>query len=491
MKRIISSLLCLGTCVSLVWAGDIANHPKDLKFPSLAFEPPAPDSLRQVLANGIPVYLQEDREFPLVTVRVLFRGGQYVEPAGKEGLTQLTSRVWRTGGAGELDPQQLDEELDFLAAQLNTAFAGTTGSVTLNLLSKDLDRGLAILMDVLLQPRFDEGRLAKAKDDLLAAMKERNDDTAGIESREWNRLIYGDDYWLNRLPVKKSVDSITRADLQAFHARLLHPKDMVLAVAGDFDAPEMLGRLNRTVGSIASRGELMPEVPQPTAKVEPGVYLVHKPDVNQGRVSIGHRAVLRPFPEEFDLTVATDILGGGGFTAWMMQRVRSDEGLAYSAFANYEINTTIPGTFRAYFQSKSATCARAAQLTLDLINRLRTEPVGPEELETSKQSFIQTFPNRFQSAVQTVTLYAGNELAGWPNDYWLEYRRNIDKVGLDGVKAAAAAYLHPQDFVVLVVGNVEEILQGHPDHPTVKFENFGTLRRVPLRDPMTLEPLPQ
>lgn len=489
MRRWMIIACCLLVAAPQLWAADIVKHPKDLKFPTLTYDPPAPDSLRRVLDNGVPVFLMEDREFPLVTVRVLFRGGQYIEPAGKEGLTQLTSRVWRTGGAGSLGAQELDEELDFLAAQLNTAISGTNGSVTLNLLSKDLDRGLDLLMDVLLRPQFDEARLAKAKDDMLASMKERNDDTAGIESREWNRLLYGDDYWINRLPVKRSVEGVTRADLVEFHSRLLHPGDMILAVAGDFQSSEMLAKLNRTVGSIRDRGQVMPEVPQPTHQAEPGVYLVHKPDVNQGRVSIGHLGVRRPFKEEFDLTVATDILGGGGFTAWMMQRVRSDEGLAYSAYSSYEINSSYPGVFRAFFQSKSATCARAAQLTFELVNQIRTQPVKEDELDISKQSFIQTFPTRFQSAVQTVGLYAANELAGWPNDYWMSYRKNVEQVGLAGVTAAAASYLHPDRFVVLVVGNVDEILQGHPDHPSARFENFGTLNRVPLRDPMTLEPL--
>jgi zinc protease len=489
MRRLLATFVSVVVLIPQVWAADLVKHPKELQFPALSFDPPPPDSLRKVLANGVPAYIMQDREFPLVTIRVLFRGGQYVEPPEKAGLTQLASRVWRTGGAGALGPQQLDEELDFLAAQLNTAIAGTNGSVTLNLLAKDLNRGLELLMDVMLRPRFDEARLAKAKEDLLASMKERNDDTAGIENREWNRLLYGDDYWLNRLPVKRSVDGISRADLVAFHSRLLHPKDIVVAVAGDFETTDMLALLNETIGSISNRGEFMPEVPQPTHKAQSGVYLVHKPDVNQGRVSIGHLGVTRPFKEEFDLTVAADILGGGGFTAWMMQRVRSDEGLAYSAYANYEINNTYAGVFRAFFQSKSATCARAVQLTLELIERLRTQPVGTEELETSKQSFIQTFPNRFQSAVQTVSLYAGNELVGWPNEYWTQYRRNIESVNLNGVTQAASTYLHPDEFVTVVVGNVDEILQGHPDHPNAKFESFGTLHRLPLRDPMTLEPL--
>jgi len=422
-KRILMPIAFLCT-ILVAFAAEVPDRPEELKFPPISFSVPDADSLRVELDNGIPVYILEDRQFPLVTVQLYFRGGQYLEPAGKEGLADLAGSVWRTGGAGDLSPNELDEEVDFLAARLGTSLGGTTGSVSINLLSKDLDRGLQLFMDVLLQPRFDESRLAKAKEDLLAAMKQRNDSTAAIEGREWSRLLYGEDYWLNQLPTKTSVDSIQRADLVAFHNRLLNPEDIVVAVAGDFDRADMIARLNRTVGTIGDRGEVAPEVPQPTHAIKPGVYVVDKPEVNQGRVSIGHMGLIRPVSGEFSLTVGNDILGGGGFTSWIMSRVRSDEGLAYSAGSSYGINNTYPGTFRAYFQSKSSTCAQAAQISIELIKKLRDQGVGKDELETSKNSFIQTFPNRFESAIQTVALYAGDELVGRPHSYWTDYREN-------------------------------------------------------------------
>ncbi|GAB4242849.1 MAG: pitrilysin family protein [Acidobacteriota bacterium] len=481
-------LLFFGTSWNAV-ARDIPPRPEQLQFPPLVFEPPSPEPMRVELENGIPVYIAEDHLLPLVTLQVMFRGGQYLEPAGKEGLADLTGEVWRTGGAGSLSPQELDEELDFLAASLSTSIGSTSGAVSLDLLAKDLDRGLELLMQVLTQPRFEASRLAKAKEDLLAAMKERNDSTAAIERREWNRLLYGDDYWLNRLSTKASVESITREDLVAFHARLLNPRDVVVAVAGDFDREAVVAKLNATLGKLAGAESPVPPVPQPQHEPEPGVYLVNKPDVNQGRVSIGHLGLKRPVPDEFAVMLANDVLGGGGFTSWIMSRVRSDEGLAYSAGSRFDIGDEYPGTFRAFFQSKSSTCARAAQIVVELMQKLREQGVENDELETSKNSFIQTFPNRFQTAFQTVSLYASDELVGRPHEYWLTYREKVSAVEPAEVKEAARKYVHPEKLVFLVVGNVDEILKGHPDHPDVKFENFGALHRLPLRDPLTLEPI--
>ncbi len=489
VKRLPVLAFALVACAVWLTGGPIPDRPEKLQFPPLSFNVPDASAMRVELNNGIPVYIIEDSQFPLVNVQLFFRGGQYLEPQGKEGLAELTGRVWRTGGAGNLSGQDLDEELDFLAARLSTSISGTNGSVSLNLLAKDLDRGMQLYMDVLLHPRFDEDRLAKAKDDLLAGMRKRNDDTSDIEGREWDRLLYGDDYWLNHLPTQASVDSIQRSDLVAFQGRLLNPKDIVVAVTGDFEKADMIRRLNATIGGISARAEPVPDVPQPTATPKPAVYLVNKPEVNQGRVSIGHMALKRPFDGEYALTVANDILGGGGFTSWIMSRVRSDEGLAYSAGSVYRINQTYPGTFKAFFQSKSASCARAAQITIDLMHKIQTQQVSDQELQTSKNSFVQTFPNRFQSPTQTASLYAVDELLGRSHQYWQDYRENINKVDAAAVQDAAEKYIHPDRLVILVVGNIDEILKGEADHPEAKFENFGELVRLPLRDPMTLKPI--
>ena len=176
--RIIAVCLLLLVTAAAASAGEIPNRPEQLTFPDLMFDVPDADALRFELADGTPVYAKRDTQFPLVSITVYFRGGRYLEPAGKEGLATITSEAWRAGGAGERTAQELDEELDFLAAILGTNIGDVTGSVSLNVLSKDLEEAMAILMDVLTEPRFQEDRFDKAKDNRIQEMKQRNDDTA-------------------------------------------------------------------------------------------------------------------------------------------------------------------------------------------------------------------------------------------------------------------------------------------------------------------------
>lgn len=469
-------------------ATDIPNRPEQLTFPDLDFTLPDAAALRYELSNGTPVYALPDTEFPLINLTILFNGGNYMNPPGEEGLAELADEAWRSGGAGDMTAQELDEELDFLAANLSTTVGDVSGSVSLNVLAKDIDRGLELMMALVTSPRFQDDRFAKAKDDTLQAMKRRNDDSGDIEAREWDRLLFGDDYWSNRLPTKASIGAITADDCRAFVTSLVRSGNIVVAVTGDFDAAAMKAKLAGTIGTLPVRTAPVPPVPQPAAGAAPGIYLIDKPDVNQGRLRIGQLGFRLGHPDEFALRVGNDILGGGGFTARMMKKIRSDEGLTYGAYSSTSFPVTMPGTFEASLQTKSSTVAYSAELVFNLIGSMRDGKVTDEELTTSKASFIETFPRRFENPRQVVSLYATDELLGRPHSYWTSYRDRIQAVDAGEIQKAFQRDIQPAKMVVLIVGNLAEILAGHPDHEAA-IADLGPITRVPLRDPMTLEPL--
>jgi predicted Zn-dependent peptidase len=184
-----------------------------------------------------------------------------------------------------------------------------------------------------------------------------------------------------------------------------------------------------------------------------------------------------------------DILGGGGFTSRITSRVRSDEGLAYSAGSSYGMGVYYPGTFRASFQSKSASTSQAIQIVLDEINRMRTSKVSAEELETAKNSLIETFPRIFSTAAQIAGTFAQDEYTKRPVDYWDTYRQRVAALTVDDVQRVAQKYLDPSKLVILVVGNIDDITKGNPDHPEyslTKLAAQGEIRRILLPDPLTM-----
>ena len=471
-------------------ADSIPTRPEQLKFPDLNFQPPDAAQFRVQLKSGPVAYVIPDRELPLVNISILVRCGDYLDPAGKEGLANLTGSLLVLGGTTNLTASELDERLAFLAAHLSTSVSDTSGNASLNLLSKDLDEGLGLLRDVLATPRFQEDKLKLTKDQSLQAMRQRNDDSSSIEGREFGHLAYGDAFWANRDVTAKSLESISRDDLITFHHRWFHPANFIVAVSGDFDRDTMIAKLEKLFANWPFKGETPPAIPTETQFAPRGVYVVNK-DVNQGRVSILLPGVMRDDPDYFAGVIMNDILGGGGFTSRIMNRVRTEEGLAYSASSALNGGTYYAPPFIASFQSKSRTVTYATSIVLDEMKHIAAAPVTDEELKTSINAKIETFPRAFASKAQIAGMFALEEFTGRyakNPDYFKTYRDRFRAITKADVQRAATRLLTSGQPTVLIVGQRDEILLGHPNHPQRLHDLGSKVTELPLRDPMTLEP---
>jgi predicted Zn-dependent peptidase len=486
MKSLLLAV-CLAATPTLASAQAIPPHPDQLRFQPITYDPPRAADHRAVLKNGMVVFIMEDPTLPLVNVAVTVRTGSYLEPEDKQGLAAFTGAQIRRGGTKTLTAEQLDEKLDFLAAQASTGIGDTAGTATLNCLSDNLDQSLAVFVEMLRFPRFQEDRLALAREQALQEMKKRNDDTADIERYEWGALLSGEKHFTNRWTTEASVKSITRDDMVAFHRRYFQPGGMILAVAGSFKKAQMLQKLETAFAGWPSTRMLVPPPPGEIFPAAPGLYRMQK-EVNQGRVSIGLPSVKRDHPDAYALEVMNEILGGAGFTSRITRTVRSNEGLAYSAGSALSLGVWSPGRFRAAFQSKSRTVPYAAQLVVGEIERMRDTLVTEDELTTIKENLIATFPSQFASKAQTVALFASDEYTRRDPAYWRTYRDRIRAVTPADIQRVAREHLTPGKMIALVIGDQKEIAAGDPKHPVDLAALFGgQATDLPLRDPMTMK----
>lgn len=217
--------------------------------------------------------------------------------------------------------------------------------------------------------------------------------------------------------------------------------------------------------------------------------MVNKPDVNQGRIVIGHLGTTRDNPDYYALSIMDDILGGGGFTSRLTSRIRSDEGLAYDAGSDYGFGIYYDGVFQASFQSKSPTCAQATAIVLEEIEKIRTQKVAQEELETAINYAVEVFPRYFATAAAVVGTFANGEYTRQKPDFWETYRDRIRAVTADDVLRVAKQYLMPEKLVVLAVGNVDDMLKGNAEGREYSFQKFagaGGIKPIPLPDPLTM-----
>ncbi|MGD8375897.1 MAG: pitrilysin family protein [Acidobacteriota bacterium] len=469
----------------------VPDHPNLLRYESLSFEVPDPDDYRHVLDNGIVVYVAEDHKLPLVDISVRLRVGAFLEE--KPGVAEMTGTMLRRGGAGGMSAEEFDEKVDFLAVNMNSSGGATDSAAGFNSISPVIDDALELLFQMLRSPGFQEDRLKLEKDNLLEDMKQRNDRPQSISGREWGWLMRGKDTFISHQMTKAEVDAITRDDLVAFHKKWWRPENMTIAVSGDVDAKAVIAKLEERFAGWNPEG---PEIPWPPTGPDftptPGVYYVEK-DIPQGRVVIGHLGKQRESwndKDEYALLLMNDILGGGGFTSRLMKRIRSDEGLAYGAGSAFSIGEFWPGVFQMVYQSKSPTVALAAKIALEEMKSIQQDGVTEDELKTAKASFIDVFPRRFESAEDIVDVFVDDDVEGRPHDYWDTYRKRIEAVTPKEVQRVARKYLQPDQLVFLIVGEWDAIQKGDPDNRASMAEFFGgEATELPLRDPLTLEPI--
>jgi zinc protease len=464
-------------------------RPEAIEFAPLEFRPPEAARFRCTLPDGTVVYAAPSHEFPLITLSITFKGGAALDPPDVPGLVAATARLMREGGTAASPPAAFDEELDFLATEIGVSSSDAFTTVTMNCLADTFDDSLRLFVEMLRQPRFDAGRLVTAQARQIEALKQRNDDASSIVSREWKRLLWGPDHFEGRDPTAASVAAMTRERMADIHRRMFHPGNMIASVSGDFDEPTMLAKLARAFAGW-EKGPAVPDPAPPRAKLEPGLYHVPK-DIPQGKVVIGMRSITRDDPDAIPLLILNDILGGGGFTSRIMQQVRSNEGLAYSAGSAVAPKVWYPGQFQARFESKNATVALATKIIIDLVEQVRNEPVTYEELETAKRAAVETFPRQFESKPAMLRLFVNDEWTKRPPGYWQSFRDKVSAVTREDLQRVARKHLDPEQMAILVVGDWEEIAGGDLERRASMKDFFGgRVTHLPLRDPLTLEPLP-
>ncbi len=474
-------------CFSQVFG--IPPRPEAIEFEVLEYTPPRAADFRRMLSDGTIVYVAESHEFPLINVSVTFKGGDSLDPAATPGLASMMARMVREGGAGDMNPATFDEKLDFLATEMSVSSGNTFTTARMNSLSDNFDESLKLFVTMLRKPAFDKQRLEVVKARLLESLKQRNDNASSILAREWKAMLYGRKHFEASQPTALSVEEISREQLQKIHAQIIHPGNMIVAVSGDFAVEEMLEKLAKAFDGW-ERGAVAPDPKVPEAVLIPGLYHVQK-DIPQGKVVLGKRGIVRDDPDAIPLLLLNEILGAGGFTSRLMQKVRSNEGLAYSVRSILSQRVNYPGAFQATFESKNQTVALATKIVLGEIALIRQQPVTDEEIEVAKQGLIETFPRQFESKPTTLQVFVNDEWTNRPKDYWRTFREKVKTVTKDDLLRVAQKYLDPSQMAILVVGDWEAIAPGDLEGRATMKEFFdGEVKHLPLRDPLTLEPLP-
>jgi predicted Zn-dependent peptidase len=433
-----------------------------------------PKVQKVTLSNGMRLFLVEDHELPLISVSARIRTGSIYEPAEQIGLASITGTVMRTGGTTSKTGDELDEQLESIAASVETGIGLNSGSASMSVLKEDIDTGLTILADVLMNPAFSEDKILLAKIRHRSAIARRNDNVGAIASREFDKLIYGSESVYARHTEYATIDSITRDDLVAFHKRFYKPNNVMLGVLGDFDTKQMIQKIEKAFEKWEKADIQFPQIPEVQYEFRPTVNVVRKDDINQSNIYLGHIGGLMNDPDYFALVVMNRILGGG-FTGRLFKNIRSREGLAYSVFGLYSSNYDFPGLFYVGCQTKSESTVYAIRAMIEEVKKMTESEVTDEELALAKESYLNSFVFNFDTKGEIVSRLMVYEYYGYPSDFLQKAKANIEKVTKADVLRVARKHLKPGKIQILAVGRPQDF-----DEP---LSVFGSVREIDISIP--------
>jgi zinc protease len=323
-----------------------------------------------------------------------------------------------------------------------------------------------------MNPAFPEEKVEMKRKTMLEELRRKNDEPGAIVRREFNKIIFaGHPYGLEG--TKAGYESITRDDLVAFYDRYFHPGNAIIGVHGDVTKDEVVSALNEAFAGWERADVAIPEVPELSEEMEPSWNYAYK-DINQAYIRIGHLGINANNPDRCAITIMNHILGGGAFTSWIMERVRSDEGLAYSTGSSYNANAWAKGNFFAFAQTKLEATSRAIQLIFEQIERMRAEGPTEEEVRKAVDSYLNSQVFDYENKAQVMGRLVRLRFEGRPLDTPERDMETYATITVDDIKRVARDYLHPDRMTVVVIGDAAKF-----DRP---LSDFGAINEIKLEE---------
>lgn len=409
------------------------------------------DIKKKVLANGLTLLHSEKHSLPLVMMTMIVKAGMTDEPAEKAGLANLAAALLAEGTKARTS-KVISEEVEFIGASLGTSSGGDYTVVSLSVLKKDIEKGLELFSDIILNPAFPEEELDRKRELIKGYLKQREEEPSYLAGRAFDKEVFGGHpYGRSAEGLLDTLPLINREDLTGFHSRFFIPNNSILSVVGDLSSGELDELISRHLGAW-KRAEIPERRINPRPEARKNKVIKIEKDLTQANIIIGHLGISRDNPDYYAVMVMNYILGGGGFSSRLMQKIRDDMGLAYdvhSFFSAYKEN----GVFQAGVQTKNESANTAVDEILKQIKRIREEKVSARELSDAKAYLTGSFPRKLDTNRKIADFLAIVEFYNLGQDYIERYPSYINSVSEEDVLRVAQKYLDPENYVLVVVAS--------------------------------------
>lgn len=398
--------------------------------------------------GGIKAWLVEEHSVPLMALRFGFDGGNSQDPVGKDGVANFITAMMDEG-AGDLTSDAFQERMEDIAMRMSYDDAKDALYGSFETLTVNRDKAVELLKLAIQKPRFDDDAVERIRQQLLASLAYADKDPEKVAGREWYSLAFaGHPYARPSSGTVASVSKITRDDLAAFYKRTFAKSNLKVVVVGDIDAATLGKVLDDVFGGLPDTADLLP-----VAKTLPisGQQKIIEMNVPQSVAVFGLGAMARKDPDFMAAFVVNHILGGGGFSAKLMEEVREKRGLAYSVYSYlqpYQHTAVLSGSVA----TKNESMAESLAIIRAELKKMANNGPTADDLQAAKDYLTGSYALRFDTNSKIASQLLGLQMEGFGTDYVDQRNKIVEAITMDDVKRVAKRLLKADELIVTVVG---------------------------------------
>lgn len=458
MKKLalISALLC-GCNLHLqaqAPVGSLDRLPDPAAMPAPKLVVPKARLEAFTLTNGLRVRFIENHELPVLTMVGIVKAGNAEDPAAQSGLASLTAALLRGGGTRAFTSQELDAQLDGMAATLEFQSELEYSTCYLHCFKQDAARVLGLLDQMLAQPRFAPERLEVKRAQLIAKLKEKEDQPIDATFIPFLRLLYNG-RMQGQIPSAATVKAIQVEDLKAFASTWYRPENMVIGLTGDLTLAEARKLLETQLGPWRSGPGPMPALHR---QVEPSpmagkLLLKARPGQKQSVILMGVQGLSAQDPDREALEVGMYILGGGTFSNRLFNHIRTEAGLAYLVQGVTNFPFTVPGFLLGLASTKGEQTVQVVTMMRQELQRLAQDGITAAELAVTQKALANQ--EIFASATLRDVVFnaAGDATFGLAPDHRALRLDKLQALTVGQVNEALKRRFKPEQALCLVYGD--------------------------------------
>ncbi len=398
---------------------------------------------RTVLENGIVVLAVENPAADIVAARVFIRVGGRYEPAAQAGVSHLLTAVLGKG-TDRLSSQEIAERVESVGASLGADSTSDYCLLSLKTVSADFSEMLLLLAEVLRSPSFPEAEVELERRLTMQGIRSMQEQPFSVANSQLRQAMYQDHpYALPSFGTEETVATLSRSDLQQHHQTYFRPDNIVVSIVGRIAPDAAVELVDRIFGDWAiplqPNGLPMPMPPlhQPTLTPKPE-RVVTVQETQQAIVMLGYLAVSVQDADYMALRLLNTYLGNG-LSSRLFVELREKRGLAYEVSAFYPTRADW-SHFVAYMGTAPENTAVALEGLKYEIDRLRSTPLTPEELQSAKNKLLGQYALGKQTNAQIAQIFGWYETLGLGIDFDQQFQQKVAAVTSEMAQAAADRY---------------------------------------------------